>query len=67
MKNDPEFLKNLQNFWGYTEEEKKMIIKNLKLYKTPEEKYKGFYNPITRSKNMEYVPKYKVMVQGNFD
>ena len=34
------------------------------LYKIPEEKYKGFYNPISHKKHMEYVPRFKVIVQG---
>ena len=42
------------------------MIKNMKLYKIPEEKYQGFYNPISHKKHMEYVPKYKFFVQGMF-
>lgn len=30
----------------------------------PEEKYKGYYNPISHKKHMDYVPRFKVVVQG---
>ena len=36
----------------------------MKLYKIPEEKYQGFYNPISHNKPLDYIPKYKVFVQG---
>jgi len=40
------------------------LEKNMKLYKIPEKKYQGFYNPISHKNVMEYVPKYNIFVQS---
>lgn len=42
---------------------KATVVKDFKLYKRPEEKYQ-IYNPLSGKRQMDYIPKYNMMVQS---